>query len=123
MRSTCRKARQAGGCRLGGDTREKLGRLPFGSWHAWRLGEKLGAAPKRPAIFECVGVPGVISQIVDSAPSFSRVVVGVCVGPDTFTPAMAVNKELDLRFALAYTPLDFRDTLRCSPRARPTRGR
>jgi len=94
------------------DTLEKLRRLPFGWWHAWRLGEKLGAAPKRPVIFECVGVPGVIEQIVDSAPLFSRVVVvGVCVGPDTFTPAMAINKEIDLRFVLGYTPLDFRDTL------------
>jgi threonine dehydrogenase-like Zn-dependent dehydrogenase len=94
------------------DTREKLGRLPVGWWHAWRLAERLGAAPKRPVIFECVGVPGVISEIVDSAPLFSRVVVvGVCVGPDTFTPAMAINKEIDLRFVLGYTPLEFRDTL------------
>ena len=93
-------------------TLEKLERLPFGWWHAWRLGEKLGLAPKRPVIFECVGVPGVISQIVDSAPLFSRVVVvGVCVGTDSFTPAMAINKEIDLRFVLGYTPLDFRDTL------------
>jgi threonine dehydrogenase-like Zn-dependent dehydrogenase len=93
-------------------TREKLGRLPFGWWHAWRLAEKLGAAPKRPVIFECVGVPGVISDIVDSAPLFSRVVVaGVCVGPDSFTPAMAINKEIELRFVLGYTPLDFHDTL------------
>jgi threonine dehydrogenase-like Zn-dependent dehydrogenase len=94
------------------DTREKLGRLPFGWWHAWRLGEKLGAGPKRPVIFECVGVPGMIEGIVDSAPLFSRVVVaGVCVGPDTFTPALAINKEVDLRFVLGYTPLEFRDTL------------
>jgi threonine dehydrogenase-like Zn-dependent dehydrogenase len=94
------------------DTREKLGRLPFGWWHAWRLAEKLGLGPKRPVIFECVGVPGVISEIVESAPLFSRVVVvGVCVGPDTFTPAMAINKEIDLRFVLGYTPLEFRDML------------
>ena len=93
-------------------TLEKLERLPFGWWHAWRLGEKLGLAPKRPVVFECVGVPGVIGQIVDSAPLFSRVVVvGVCVGTDSFTPAMAINKEIDLRFVLGYTPLDFRDTL------------
>jgi threonine dehydrogenase-like Zn-dependent dehydrogenase len=93
-------------------TLEKLDRLPFGWWHAWRLGEKLGLAPKRPVVFECVGVPGVIAQIVDSAPLFSRVVVvGVCVGTDSFTPAMAINKEIDLRFVLGYTPLDFRDTL------------
>jgi threonine dehydrogenase-like Zn-dependent dehydrogenase len=93
-------------------TREKLGRLPVGWWHVWRLGEKLGGMPKRPVIFECVGVPGMISSIVDDAPLFSRVVVvGVCVGPDRFTPAMAINKEIDLRFVLAYSPLEYRDTL------------
>jgi threonine dehydrogenase-like Zn-dependent dehydrogenase len=92
---------------------EKLQRLPVGWWHVWRLGERLGAAtPKHPVIFECVGVPGMIESIVDGAPLFSRVVVvGVCVGPDRMTPAMAINKEIDLRFVLAYTPLEFRDTL------------
>jgi threonine dehydrogenase-like Zn-dependent dehydrogenase len=93
-------------------TRERLGRLPVGWWHVWRVAEKLGAAPKHPVIFECVGVPGVIESIVDEAPLFSRVVVvGVCVGPDHFKPAMAINKEIDLRFVVAYTPLEFRDTL------------
>ncbi|HEX8103499.1 MAG TPA: zinc-binding dehydrogenase, partial [Solirubrobacteraceae bacterium] len=93
-------------------TREKLGRLPVGWWHVWRLAERLGAAPKHPVIFECVGVPGVIESIVDGAPLFSRVVVvGVCVGPDRFRPAMAINKEIDLRFVIGYTPLEFRDTL------------
>ena len=101
-----------GALELALDTREKLGRLPFGWWHAWRLAERAGLGPKHPVVFECVGVPGVISQIVDSAPLFSRVVVvGVCVGPDEFTPAMAINKEIDLRFVLGYTPLEFRDTL------------
>jgi len=93
-------------------TREKLGRLPVRWWHVWRAAEKLGAGPKHPVIFECVGVPGMIESIVDSAPLFSRVVVvGVCVGPDRFQPAMAINKEIDLRFVVAYTPLEFRDTL------------
>jgi threonine dehydrogenase-like Zn-dependent dehydrogenase len=93
-------------------TVEKLVRLPFGWWHLWRLGEALGAAPKHPVIFECVGVPGVIDSILDGAPLFSRVVVvGVCVGADQITPAMAINKEIDLRFVLGYTPLEFRDTL------------
>jgi threonine dehydrogenase-like Zn-dependent dehydrogenase len=93
-------------------TRERLGRLPVGWWHAWRLAERLGAAPKHPVIFECVGVPGMIESIVDGAPLFSRVVVvGVCVGPDRFEPAMAINKEIDLRFVIGYTPLEFRDTL------------
>jgi threonine dehydrogenase-like Zn-dependent dehydrogenase len=93
-------------------TTEKLTRLPVGWWHLWRLGEALGAGPKRPVIFECVGVPGVIDSIIDGAPLFSRVVVvGVCVGPDQITPAMAINKEIDLRFVIGYTPLEFRDTL------------
>lgn len=93
-------------------TREKLERLPVGWWHLWRLGEALGAAPKFPVIFECVGVPGVLDSIIEGAPLFSRVVVaGVCVGPDRITPAMAINKEIDLRFVFGYTPLEFRDTL------------
>src|SRR4051812_11571505 len=92
---------------------ERLARLPFGWWHAWRVAERLGQAePKRPVIFECVGVPGVIESILDGAPLFSRVVVvGVCVGEDRIEPAMAINKEIDLRFVIGYTPLEFRDTL------------
>jgi threonine dehydrogenase-like Zn-dependent dehydrogenase len=63
-------------------------------------------------IFECVGVPGVIDDIITGAPLFSRVVVvGVCMGEDRFRPSMAINKEIDLRFVLGYTPLEFRDTL------------
>ena len=93
-------------------TKEKLARLPVGWWHLWRLGEKAGAGPKFPVVFECVGVPGVIESIVQGAPLFSRVVVvGVCVGEDRFHPALAINKEIDLRFVIGYTPLEFRDTL------------
>ncbi len=98
---------------LGVGTVEKLERLPV-PWHnVWRLAEMLGAAnPKRPVIFECVGIPGVIDGIIASAPLFSRVVVvGVCMQPDTIRPAMAINKEIDLRFVVGYTPLEFRDTL------------
>ncbi len=94
-------------------TREKLGRLPgVPWWQTWRLAEALGARPKHPVVFECVGVPGMLEGIVQNAPLFSRVVVvGVCVGGDQITPAMAINKEIDLRFVLGYTPLEFRDTL------------
>jgi threonine dehydrogenase-like Zn-dependent dehydrogenase len=94
-------------------TIEKLQRLRLPWWHVWRAAEKAGAAtPKHPVIFECVGVPGIIDGIVTSAPLFSRVVVvGVCMGADHIRPAMAINKEIDLRFVLGYTPLEFRDTL------------
>jgi len=89
-------------------------RLPIPWWHVWRLAEKLGtASPKRPVIFECVGVPGMISQIIKGAPFFSQVIVeGVCMEEDRFDPTMAINKEIDLRFVVGYTPLEYRDVLR-----------
>ncbi|MBN3786362.1 zinc-binding dehydrogenase [Burkholderia sp. Ac-20353] len=93
-------------------TREKLGRLPLPWWHAWRLAEKAGLKPKRPVIFECVGVPGVIRQVMDGAPLMSRiVVVGACMQPDTIEPAIGINKEIELRFVFGYSPLDYRDAL------------
>jgi threonine dehydrogenase-like Zn-dependent dehydrogenase len=92
-------------------TIEKLMRLPVPWHHVWRLAETLGAKPKRPVIFEWVGVPGIIDGIISSAPLFSRVVVGVCMVPDAIRPAMAINKEVDLRFVVGCTPLEFRDTL------------
>jgi threonine dehydrogenase-like Zn-dependent dehydrogenase len=94
------------------ETRERLGRLPVPWWHTWRIAEKLGVAPKRPIVFECVGAPGVLQHIVDGAPLMSRVVVvGVCMKTDRIEPAVAINKEVELRFALGYTPLEYRDTL------------
>ena len=80
---------------------------------AYGTSAKLGkTAPKRPIVFECVGVPGIIDQIITAAPLASRVVVaGVCMEPDRFRPVMAVNKQIDLRFVVGYDPLEFRDTL------------
>lgn len=91
---------------------EKLRRLP--KWeHLYRAADTLGAAgPKRPVIFECVGVPRMLDAIIGAAPLQSRVVVvGVCMSPDTFRPSMASGKEIDMRFVFGYTPLEFRDTL------------
>jgi threonine dehydrogenase-like Zn-dependent dehydrogenase len=93
---------------------DKLRALPFVPWQrVWRAAERVGAAnPKRPVIFECVGVPGIIEQVISSAPLFSRVVVvGVCMEPDRLRPAVAINKEIDLRFVLGYTPPEFHETL------------
>jgi threonine dehydrogenase-like Zn-dependent dehydrogenase len=93
-------------------TMERLRKLPVPWHHVWRAAEAVGAGPKNPVVFECVGVPGVIDQLITGAPLFSRiVVVGVCMGDDTIRPSMAINKEIDLRFVLGYTPLEFRDTL------------
>ncbi|MCV7220865.1 zinc-binding dehydrogenase [Mycolicibacterium elephantis] len=94
-------------------TIEKIHKLRLPWWHVWRAADAAGATtPKHPVIFECVGVPGIIESIITSAPVFSRVVVvGVCMGADRIRPSMAINKEIDLRFVLGYTPLEFRDTL------------
>jgi threonine dehydrogenase-like Zn-dependent dehydrogenase len=91
---------------------DRLRRVP-GWHHVFRAADRLGAAtPSGPVVFECVGVPGMIESVVSQAPLASRVVVvGVCMGGDSFRPSMAINKELDLRFVLCYTPLEFRDTL------------
>ena len=99
---------------LGVGTVEKLRRLRVVPWHqVWRAAEKVGAAtPSHPVVFECVGVPGVLEEIITGAPIYSRVVVvGVCMEPDRIRPSMAINKEIDLRFVLGYTPLEFRDAL------------
>ena len=91
---------------------ERLRRLPGPWWHVWRAAEALGAKPNAPVVFECVGVPGVIDGIIADAPFFSKVVVvGVCMGEDRIRPTMAINKEIDLRFVLGYTPPEFRQTL------------
>ena len=91
---------------------ERMQRLPIPWPYVFRGIEKLGLGPKGPVVFECVGLPGIIDGIIASAPFFSRVVVvGVCMGADQLRPAMAINKEIDLRFVLGYTPLEFRDTL------------
>jgi threonine dehydrogenase-like Zn-dependent dehydrogenase len=98
---------------LGIATMEKLRPLRVPWQVVWRTGERLGGTPKHPVIFECVGVPGILDGIITSAPLYSRVVVaGVCMEPDTIRPMMAVNKEIDLRFVMGYTPLEFSDTLR-----------
>lgn len=97
---------------LGMGSMEKLRKVP-GWAHLYRVADTLGAAgPKRPVIFECVGVPGMIDGVIGAAPVGTRVVVvGVCMGDDKIRPAIANGKEIDLRFVFAYTPLEFRDTL------------
>jgi threonine dehydrogenase-like Zn-dependent dehydrogenase len=95
------------------DTMGKLRRVPLLPWwQVIRAAEAAGATPTGPVVFECVGVPGIIDDIVTNAPLASRVVVvGVCMEPDTIRPAMAINKEIDLRFVFAYQPHEFREAL------------
>ncbi len=96
---------------------------PYASWHdaatpagydGSRYAQLFGKGPKqRPAvIFECVGVPGVIQQIIDGAPAGARiVVVGVCMETDRFEPFFGIVKQVNLQFVLAYTIEEFAASL------------
>lgn len=92
---------------------EQLRRLPLVPWaKAMRAAQAAGATPRGPVVFECVGVPGMIDGIIAEAPMYSRVVVvGVCMQPDTISPALAINKEMALQFVFAYDPAEFHQTL------------
>ena len=99
-------------------------RTPWSSWReaaVYRDSSRAPALPPwiagpavRPAVvFECVGVPGVLDQIMAAAPRGTRiVVVGVCMEPDTIHPLLGIGKELNLQFVLGYTPDEFAATLR-----------
>jgi (R,R)-butanediol dehydrogenase/meso-butanediol dehydrogenase/diacetyl reductase len=59
-------------------------------------------------IFECVGAPGMINEVMMMAPRHSRIVIaGVCQQMDTIMPLMGILKELTLQFVLGYRPADF----------------
>src|SRR5262249_7456798 len=64
-------------------------------------------------VFECVGVPGILGNVMDLVLPHTRiVVVGVCHQPDPIVPATAITKELSLRFVFAYRPDEFAQSLR-----------
>jgi threonine dehydrogenase-like Zn-dependent dehydrogenase len=72
-----------------------------------------GPAVRPAVVFECVGVPGVLDQVMAAALRGTRiVVVGVCMEPDTIHPLIGIGKELNLQFVLGYTPDEFAATLR-----------
>jgi threonine dehydrogenase-like Zn-dependent dehydrogenase len=95
------------------DAIEGMSKLPLPWWQVWRALSATGATePSHPVIFECVGVPGMIDGVLTGAPLYSRVVVvGVCMGADSIRPSLGINKEIDLRFVVGYTPLEFSDSL------------
>jgi threonine dehydrogenase-like Zn-dependent dehydrogenase len=71
-----------------------------------------GPALRPAVVFECVGVPGVLDQLMAAAPRGTRiVVVGVCMEPDTIHPMLGISKELAFQFVLGYTADEFAATL------------
>ena len=71
------------------------------------------AAAGRPVVvFEAVGVPGILDELIATVPPRTRVIVtGVCMQPDSIRPLLAVVKELALQFVYAYEPDEFAATL------------
>ena len=66
-----------------------------------------GAMPR--VVFDCVGVPGSLQLSIDYAPINAHImVVGLCMAQDSFFPAKAIVKELDLTFCFVYSLADFR---------------
>ena len=73
---------------------------------AMRFAQITGGAPT--VVFDAVGVRGSMQIAIDHAPSYGRVVVvGLCMVADTFNPAAAVLKEVDIAFCFCYERVDF----------------
>ncbi|MGW0159857.1 zinc-binding dehydrogenase [Mycobacterium sp. NPDC003323] len=64
-------------------------------------------------VFEAVGAPGILDDVMRRAPAGARVVVaGVCMQPDTVHPFFASAKQLSLHFVFGYDPAEFAESLR-----------
>jgi threonine dehydrogenase-like Zn-dependent dehydrogenase len=68
---------------------------------------------KAAVVFEAIGVPGIIDDVLLRARRGTRLVVaGVCMEPDTVHPFFAIAKEINVQFCLAYDAEEFADSLR-----------
>jgi 2-desacetyl-2-hydroxyethyl bacteriochlorophyllide A dehydrogenase len=75
---------------------------------AWRAAGGRGPT----VLVDAIGVPGIIDAAMRAAPRGSEVlVVGLCMQTDTFWPAIGVNKELSVTFALGWSPEEFAESL------------
>ncbi|WP_442114102.1 zinc-binding dehydrogenase [Pseudomonas sp. NUPR-001] len=72
----------------------------------------LGLQPRPCVVFECVGVPGLIQQVIQNAPPRSRlIVVGVCMESDRIEPLIGIGKEMNVHFSFGYSAEEFAHTL------------
>jgi threonine dehydrogenase-like Zn-dependent dehydrogenase len=64
-------------------------------------------------VFEAVGVPGMLDDVLRRAPFATQVVVvGASMEPDAITPYFGIAKEISFQFVQAYTPDEFAESLR-----------
>lgn len=68
---------------------------------------------KAAVVFEAIGVPGIIDDVLRRARKGTRLVVaGVCMEPDSIHPFFAIAKEINVQFSLAYDMDEFAASLR-----------
>jgi threonine dehydrogenase-like Zn-dependent dehydrogenase len=91
---------------------------PYGEWSRIASMETIsdsigaGATQSICAVFECVGAPGVLRQILEGVPEGAELtVVGACMEPDTFEPVMALYKAATMRFSRTYSGEEFAQVL------------
>lgn len=85
---------------------------PFAAWRRIDGSRQL-------VVFEAVGVPGMIDSVVRNSPRNARIlVVGVCMPQDHLFPLVAIGKELNIQFVLAYEPHEFAYALEAISEAR-----
>jgi 2-desacetyl-2-hydroxyethyl bacteriochlorophyllide A dehydrogenase len=94
---------------------------PHGRWEqlgvpmagaAQRMARMMGAQFGRPVVFECVGAPGVLQNLIEASPAGTQIVVaGVCMESDKIEPSIAITKEIELTFIFGYSPEEFAATL------------
>jgi (R,R)-butanediol dehydrogenase/meso-butanediol dehydrogenase/diacetyl reductase len=96
--------------------------LTIGEGLAERLANALGGAPD--IVIEGAGASGAIQRGIDLARTGGTILsLGGCIVPDTIMPVLAMVKEIDLKFSVAYGLRDFREAVKAfdaghvSPRA------
>lgn len=64
-------------------------------------------------MFDAIGVQGTIKLLMKEAPQRGArlVIVGVCMQEDTIVPMAGIEKEIQLKFVLGYTPDEYAETL------------
>jgi threonine dehydrogenase-like Zn-dependent dehydrogenase len=79
---------------------------------AFSVWQRVGGV-KGLVVFEAIGVPGILDDVLRQAPLGTRiVVVGVCMQPDTINPMYGIAKQIAVQFVLGYDPIEFATSLR-----------
>jgi threonine dehydrogenase-like Zn-dependent dehydrogenase len=72
-----------------------------------------GAARHPNVVFECVGIPRIVDEIMVNAQWHTRIIVaGLCMERDDFYPLFGIRNELNIQFVYGYNGDQFAQALR-----------